>query len=360
MQQGKVVAGGQVTLRTLPVGYGSTAVVLNVTVVDPAAAGWVTVWPCDVPKPVVSNLNYDAGETIPNQVTVAVGASHNVCLYTESSTHLIVDVMGTYERNGGVGLRPLSPVRILDTREGVGAPIAKVLAGRTLTLQVAGRGGAPLTNVRAVTMNMTAVNGSGVGYLTAWPCDRPQPTTSNLNFVANQAVPNLVTTKLSAAGTLCIFTNVDVDILGDIAAVYLSGEQPGFVEVTPERILDSRLGIGAPTGKLVAAQVLRLQVAGSTASSFAAEPVAVTMNVTATQAEGTGYITVWPCDRTMPVVSNLNVVAGDNVPNLVSVSLAADGTVCMLSTTKTHLLADVAGFTTRKTELGFLILISEL
>jgi hypothetical protein len=76
------------------------------------------------------------------------------------------------------------------------------------------------------------------------------------------------------------------------------------------------------------------------------------MNVTATEPAGPGFVTVWPCDKPMPTVSNLNLVAGETRPNAVDVTVAFDGTVCFYSTTPTHLIADVAGYVTSEPEAG--------
>lgn len=50
----------------------------------------------------------------------------------------------------------------------------------------------------------------------------------------------------------------------------------------------------------------------------------------------------------MPVVSNLDYVVGQTVPNLVSVPVAADGTVCLYASQATHLIADVFGWNPSK------------
>jgi hypothetical protein len=101
---GNVVAG--------PVGAGSTtvvnvrnrggvpadatAVVLNVTAVGPAAAGFATVYPCDEPRPVASNLNYQPGQDIPNAVIAKLAADGTVCIFTDKATHLLADVNGWF------------------------------------------------------------------------------------------------------------------------------------------------------------------------------------------------------------------------------------------------------------------------
>ncbi|MGH9133844.1 MAG: HYR domain-containing protein, partial [Ilumatobacteraceae bacterium] len=76
------------------VSAGAAAVVVNVTVVDPSAPGFVTVFPCGTPLPVASSLNYSAGEVVPNELVAKVGAGGRICLYTYSETHLLADVVG--------------------------------------------------------------------------------------------------------------------------------------------------------------------------------------------------------------------------------------------------------------------------
>ncbi len=77
-------------------GVGSPAgiVALNVTVTSPAGAGFVTVYPCDAPRPPTSNLNFVAGDTVANAAMVRPGADGTVCVYTMSDTEVIVDVVG--------------------------------------------------------------------------------------------------------------------------------------------------------------------------------------------------------------------------------------------------------------------------
>ena len=76
-------------------GSGIGAVSLNVTVVDGGlplvGGGYVTVYPCGT-RPNASNLNFDAGQTIPNAVIAPVSATGDVCFYVYGTAHLLVDV----------------------------------------------------------------------------------------------------------------------------------------------------------------------------------------------------------------------------------------------------------------------------
>ena len=121
----------------VPVGAGSTlelqvagaagvpsdavAVVLNMTVVNAQAPGFATVYPCGQPRPDASNLNYVAGQTIPNLVIAKPGAGGKVCIYSYATVDVLADVAGYFP--AGSGYTPIpNPVRILDTRTPVPAP----------------------------------------------------------------------------------------------------------------------------------------------------------------------------------------------------------------------------------------------
>jgi hypothetical protein len=73
------------------------AVVLNVTVTNPTASSFLTVWPDGSTRPNASDLNYRPGLTVPNLVVVGVGASGAIDLYNAAgSADVIVDVVGWY------------------------------------------------------------------------------------------------------------------------------------------------------------------------------------------------------------------------------------------------------------------------
>ncbi len=75
----------------------ATTVVLNVTAAGPRGAGYVTVYPCDVPRPNASSLNFVEDRDVPNAVISQIGVGDTVCLYVaEATTDLIVDVVGAF------------------------------------------------------------------------------------------------------------------------------------------------------------------------------------------------------------------------------------------------------------------------
>ena len=75
---------------------------------------------------------------IPNLVVVRAGPDGNVALYNDQgSVHVIFDVVGWYGQNGD-SYNPVTPARVLDTRNGTGGPAGRVGAGQTRSVTVAG------------------------------------------------------------------------------------------------------------------------------------------------------------------------------------------------------------------------------
>jgi len=80
----------------------ATGVSTNVTIANPTAASYLTVFPADAPRPLSSNLNWTAASSpTPNQVTVGVSAQGAIGVYNNAGTvDVIIDVVGYYEAEG--------------------------------------------------------------------------------------------------------------------------------------------------------------------------------------------------------------------------------------------------------------------
>ena len=121
---------------------------------------------------------------------------------------------------------PITPTRILDTRPAplnVGGFVGPLGAKATLTFQVTGVAGVP-ANASAVVMNVTVDKASAASFLTVFPAGATQPTASNLNWVANTTIPNLVTVKIGAAGQVSVYNNAgNVQVIADVAGYYVPG-----------------------------------------------------------------------------------------------------------------------------------------
>jgi hypothetical protein len=100
---------------------GVDAVALNVTVTEPTADSFLTVWPTGRDRPTASNLNFRAGQTVPNMVIAQVGNNGLVSMYNlAGATHVVVDVLGWFPASGSY--TGLTPARLMDTRSAPDAP----------------------------------------------------------------------------------------------------------------------------------------------------------------------------------------------------------------------------------------------
>ncbi|MFD0570609.1 right-handed parallel beta-helix repeat-containing protein [Kitasatospora gansuensis] len=129
---------------------------------------------------------------------------------------------------------PTGPVRLMDTREGVGVAKAPLKMGSSIDLQVAGVNGVPATGVTAVTLNVTVTAPTKGSYLTVYPhgAEYPEgatrPTASSINWVAGQTIPNQVTVPV-IDGKVSFYAGGEggtVEVLADLAGYYSEKGSP--------------------------------------------------------------------------------------------------------------------------------------
>lgn len=348
---------GPGAVMTVDVTDGSTvptsnvsAVVVNVTVTEPTAPSHLTIWPSGEPQPTASNLNFVAGQTVPNLVTVKVGDDGNVKVFNNSGqTHVIFDVVGWYGGpTGGSRYNPLTPARVLDTRTGPqGVPAGAIGPGGTITVDVTGVGGVP-ASVAAVIVNVTVTGPTAASHLTVYPSDAfVVPNASNLNFVAGQTVPNLVAVKVGADGNVKVRNNSGTThVIFDVVGYFVASGGHVLNPLPPARILDTRSGPqGVPPGKVGPGANITVDVTGVGAVP-ASGAAAVIVNTTVTEPTLPSHLTVYPSDASLPNASNLNFAGGQTVPNLVVVKIGAlDGNVKAFNNSgQTHVIMDVVGY----------------
>ncbi len=242
----------------------------------------------------------------------------------------------------------INPARILDTRTGF-ATVDTLLAGggsldagSTLEVAVTGRGGVA-ADALAVSLNVTAVDAGGDGYLTVWPCGSPRPTASNVNYVLGATVANAVLATIGSRGAVCVYTSRRTHLVVDVSG--FAPHDSTIRAMVPARILDTRVGertvdgLAQGEGANPGGRVLRLQVGDR--AGVASGASAVALNVTALGATVDGFVTVYRCGGVPPTASSLNVVLGGVVANLVVTQIGADGSVCLFTQSTMDLVVDV-------------------
>jgi hypothetical protein len=310
------------------------AVVLNVTVTQPSAGGVLTAYGDEDQNgdaqaaPDTSNLNFAKGATVANLVVAGVGANGVVDFYNNSAgtTQVIADLAGYFVRSNVEQYYPTSPTRILDTRKGIGTgKVAKVGPDGHVTLTVGGDGLVP-SSANAVDVNITAVNGSVGGNISAYSGYNPtlEPITSNVNYgpgqtVANNAIVPLGKDSLSGYNQITLYNNSSgtVDLIADVSGYFddhASGGGDYIPLPSPMRIFDSRQKNATFTGPFTANHPVGLPLSGFDTFS----PLVV--NATVTSPTNAGYLALFPYNPNdpnfQPSTSTLNYAAGQTVPNL--------------------------------------------
>jgi hypothetical protein len=363
-----------------------TAAVLNVTEAGASGAGYFTLFPTGSGRPTASDLNFTANHAVPNLVEVGVGTSGQVSLYSAARADAIVDLEGyvTTTAQAGAGLYDAlpTPARICDTRGGnpsqlsggatqcnpdvaSGSPDNLIGPTTPLTVTVTGLGGVPATGVEAAVLNVTVAKSKSAGYVTAYPAGATQPTASNVNFGAGQAIANRVIVPVNpTTGQVTLYSSSSTDIIVDVSGYYTSAGGVG-AEFTPEpapaRICDSRgsnpsglvspytqcntdVVSGSPANPIGSAVSRTVQATGLGYVPTGA--TAVVLNLTAVAPSVSTYLTLYP-EGSPPTTSDLNPPAGGVLANLVVATLTNAGTFDVYNAAgNTNIVIDVAGWYT--------------
>jgi hypothetical protein len=212
--------------------------IVNLTVVDSKAPGWLQVGRCsDVgPEGTFSNMNASDAGARANLALVPSGDS-GVCAFALREANVIVDELGRLSNDVGYGWKLGATRRVLDTRQcttqwcdgrpGAGA-VVRVDLGTT----------APAATI-AVTVTDTAAE----GFVTVGSCDEltgaGEVRTSNLNYGRGATTTGLALVALEE-GAMCAFTRSPANLVIDVQAELTTDHQIGLLPVPPTRVHDSR------------------------------------------------------------------------------------------------------------------------
>ncbi|MDJ0769367.1 MAG: DUF1501 domain-containing protein [Ilumatobacter sp.] len=323
---------------------GATAVVANVTAVGATSPMFFTVYPGGTARPNTSNINGGPGRPVPNLVVMNIGDDGHIEVYnSHGSTHCLVDVFGYFVEGGGDRFVAVNPSRLFDTREGSGVRRGKLAHDQPIDIQVSGRAGVPSSGASAVVLNLTATQPESPGFLRVTPTGDRRAETSNVNFFANDTVPNLVVAKLGKGGKITLDSaGQGVHALADVFG-YFTKSGGRLRAMPPRRLLDTRDGTGADRGPIGPRRTLRLPIGGR--ESVPESATAVVLNVTATNVAAASFVTVWPEGEDQPGTSNLNLIPGQTIANLVVCRLGEGGALAIGNQlADCDVIADVLGY----------------
>jgi hypothetical protein len=334
---------------------GATAVTGNLTVTQQTSRGFLYIGPSPSDYPPASTLNFPVGDDRANAVFVALGPAGTLSVTYAAPTlgptaQAIFDVTGFFTADtSGSTYHPLSPTRILDSRNGTGGISSPLSSHVAATFQVTGS--LVPAGATAITGNLTVTGQTSLGFLFLGPSAADNPTSSTLNFPVGDDRANAVTVALSGAGRLSVTyaaptlgptAHVILDVTG-----YFTGDQTGarYVPLYPSRIMDTRSGFGL-AGAFSSHVARAFSVAG--VAGIPANATAVTGNLTVTAQTSRGFLYAGPDALSNPTSSTLNFPVGDDRANAVTSALAG-GTLAVTYAAPSlgptaHVIFDATGY----------------
>ena len=319
-----------------PVAAGTTAVAINVTTVNSQAAGFVTAYPCGIDRPLTATVQPLVGAVVGGAALVPLGADGMFCVFANVPTDIVIDLFGAFAPGAAARFEPVAPQRRFDSRpDGT-----RLAAGSIVRVDVRSAGTA---TPGAVALTVHAIDAASGGFVTAWPCDTPQPFVSAANVAAGGSVTNHAEVAVGANGEVCFFLSAAMHLVVDMSGWYGASGSTDLHAVTPFRLADTRSGHGwsGPFARNVGRTITVARTGGL---PDAATVRAVAGQITAVDATGAGYLTVHPCQARVPDLSMLRFPAVRNVAVLVTGATDASGRWCLVTNAATQLVIDVTGW----------------
>lgn len=240
----------------------------------------------------------------------------------------------------GLTFVPTSPVRVLDTRAGIGTGGSTSPIQGGLFLDLTARVPA---SASAVVLNLTGTQPTVVTSVLVASTNVNVPDNPALHLLAGETRANQVTVSLGrgdSAQRRIFLSNRDpagtVHLIADLAGYYTSDTASRYTSVAPRRMLDTRTTAPVGAGSTIEVNLSGVLPAGATA---------VTVNLTGITPTSSTYVTAYPAGTTRPTASSLNLDPGAITPNLVTVAVGADRRITLYNHIgRVHLVVDLAGY----------------
>lgn len=206
---------------------GASSVALEVTESGAAAAGSAVVYPNGSARPTDPDLSFAKGQSVTEMAIGKLGTGLLVYNNSGGAANFTVNVVGYYSTSGSK-FHPITPDRILDTRNAIGdSGNQGVLAGGATRTLLTDSMGIP-SKAKAVVVDVTALSPQAAGSLFAFPDNAIDPTGGqDLSFSGGGKATGLVVIPLTGqggqpSGTVDVHNNSGgtVQIVGDLEGYY--------------------------------------------------------------------------------------------------------------------------------------------
>lgn len=330
-----------------------TAVQVIVSAVDPTSQGVLSGGADGGSTTALMVYDGTGGGNTSNSATLAVPSDGKIQISTQTAVNVVVDVQGYYTAGNGTtapgGYSPVAGSRIVDTREGIGAPVGKISTGQVVAVQATGVGGVP-AGAAAVYVNIMVRNYGPSALLTPYAADKSAPNIAlDIPSSSTQALPIGAQIALSPSGAFKLHLNghnsTTIDLFIDVEGYFTAGSSTGSFTPAAGRLYDSRV---APHVTVKANQTITVPIGGQAGVPSTGDGLeAAVVNLTALDGHiGGGYARAWADGTSEPnPFSEINY-SNSIQTNLLTVPVGTDGAIEIhnISSDAVDFVVDLEGF----------------
>ena len=325
-------------------GAGTYTSAQSVTLTD-ATAGATIFYTTDGRPPTTNSTRFTTAINVSRTTTikaiaVAPGVENSS---VASATYTIIAVPPP----AALQFVPVTPCRIADTRNASG-PFGgpQLAAGTSREFDIPQSACAIPSSAVAYSLNVTAVPGGRLNFLTLWPSGQPRPNVSTLNS-DGRIKANAAITPAGTNGGVSVFASDATHVILDIDGYFVpagTASALAFYPVAPCRLADTR-GPGGPLGgPFIAGRTSRNFSVVSGTCNIPSTAKAYSLNVTAVPHTTLNFLTVWPAGQAQPNVSTLNSPTGAVTANAAIVPAGSGGEVSIFAHDDADVILDVNGY----------------
>jgi hypothetical protein len=264
-------------------------------------------------------------------------------------TYMYVDDVAIVEGTPALRFVPVTPCRVVDTRNARGSFGGPAITGGTARDFPLPQGGCGIpATARAYALNVTVVPRGSLSYLTVWPTGASRPVVSTLNALDGRIKADAAVVPSGSAQAVSVYASNTTDVVLDISGYFVQDSMAlAFFPLTPCRVLDTRNPNGPLGGPALQNGQQRQFPLRQGACNIPPSAQAYSLNVTAIPQEGKslGYLTAWPAGHSRPLVSTLNALTGAITANAAIIPAGSGGDILSYASGNvTDLVVDINGY----------------
>ena len=277
--------------------------------------------------------------------SVALSADAKTVLVAGPSDNNGAGAVWVYTPAGALQFVPVTPCRVVDTRNATGQLGGPAIAGGTIRdFTVPSSACGIPTTAQAYSLNLTVVPHGSLGYITVWPTGETQPVVSTMNSLDGRVKANAAIIAAGTDGAISAIATNETDLVMDINGYFVAATALDFYPLTPCRVADTRNANGQLGGPFLTGGASRVFPVQSSSCNIPATAQAYSLNFTAIPHGPLGYLTTWPTGQTQPFVSTLNALTGTITANAAIVPAGTSGNIDVFATNNTDLAIDINGY----------------